>query len=295
MRQFKGLLALILLKLVARLPLSISRALGRGIGRAIYRFEGRPCRVARTNLALCYPSIALEEREQLCRQRMLHMGQTVCETPRLWRQPSAWLDRHVTATEGIEHFESTLEHDNGTIFLVPHQGNWELVGLWLAARTAMTSLYEPPKLAPLESWIKGSRERSGATLVPTNARGVSALLKALKSGQAIGVLPDQQPPESGGAYARLFGVSALTMTLVHKLLQRCNAKVVFCAALRDCGGWQLHFLAADPEIHSDCEDTAVGALNRGVEQIANLQLSQYQWEYKRFRSQADGGTSIYDR
>jgi KDO2-lipid IV(A) lauroyltransferase len=295
MRQFKGLLALILLKLVARLPLSLSRALGRAIGRAIYRFERRPCRVARTNLALCCPSMALEQREQLCRQRMLHMGQTVCETPRLWRQPSAWLDRHVTAIEGVEHFESTLASDDGTVFLVPHQGNWELVGLWLAARTAMTSLYEPPKLAALEDWIKGSRERSGATLVPTNSRGVAALLKALKSGQAIGVLPDQQPPESGGAYARLFGVSALTMTLVHKLLQRCNANVVFCAALRDRGGWRLHFLPADCEIHSDCEDAAVGALNRGVEQIANLQLSQYQWEYKRFRSQTDGGTSIYDR
>ncbi len=294
-RGFVGYLALALLKLLAQCPLPLSRAIGGAAGQIIYRLERRSCRVARINLALCYPHLEVEQREQLCHQRMVHMAQTLCETPRLWRQSSDWLNRHITGIEGDSLFDASVANDHGTIFLVPHQGNWELVGLWLAQRTAIASLYEPPKLQALEAWIKSSRQRFGATLVPTNSRGVAALLKALKSGQSIAILPDQQPPLSGGAFGQLFGVPALTMTLVHKLLRRCSVNVVFCAALRDAGGWHLHFLPADAEIYSDSDESSVDALNRGVEKIANLQPSQYQWEYKRFRSQPDGRVSIYDR
>lgn len=81
-------------------------------------------------------------------------------------------------------------------------------------------MYEPPKMVQLEEWIKTSRERAGATLVPTNVRGVAALLKALRKGQTTAILPDQVPPPASGDFSPIFGVPARTMTLVHNLIQK---------------------------------------------------------------------------
>ena len=111
-----------------------------------------------------------------------HLGQAFFETPVLWRRSSSWLQSKIIAVEGESFLREALDNDRGTILLIPHQGNWEVIGLWVATQTAMTSLYQPPKNSLLGDCIKKSRERTGATLLPTNVRGVVALLEALNLG-----------------------------------------------------------------------------------------------------------------
>src|SRR5690606_39128933 len=81
----------------------------------------------------------------------------------------------------------------GVLLIAPHLGNWELTGLYLSAVAKLTVLYQPPKQPLLESVILAARQRSGSVCVPTNRRGVLALLKALQAGEAVGILPDQEP------------------------------------------------------------------------------------------------------
>ena len=81
------------------------------------------------------------------------MAQTILETPGLWRRSSSWLTKRTVEVNGLNFYEKAMKNENGTIFLVPHMGNWEVVGLWLAHETKITSLYEPPKLEALEKWI----------------------------------------------------------------------------------------------------------------------------------------------
>ena len=291
--QQKGRWILLVLTTFTWIPLRLSRAIGSLLGRLLYTFESRACKVARTNLKLCFPDLEQASREQICRKRMLHIGQTLFETPRLWTKSPSWLNDRILCVDGLQYFTGAVERKKGTMLLVPHQGNWEVVGLWIAQKTTITSLYEPPKLSALEGWIKTSRQNSGATLVPTSSRGVAALLQALRRGETIGILPDQQPPASAGRFAPFFGMPALTMTLIHKLLQRCEAKVVFCTALRIKGGWRVYFTESEPGIYSSDQSESVEALNRGVEKIAGLEPTQYQWEYKRFRKQPEGNASVY--
>ena len=159
----------------------------------------------------------------------------------------------------------------------------------------VTSMYEPPKMAQLEHWIKSSRQRAGATLVPTNVRGVAALLKALRRGETTAILPDQVPPAASGDFSPIFGVPAQTMTLVHNLIQKSVSQVLLCTALRADGGWRLHFMPAAEAINSADQQTSLDALNRGVESIVALAPSQYQWEYKRFKARPEGLPSIYPK
>ena len=90
-----------------------------------------------------------------------------------------------------------------------------------------TWLYQRPNLPALDRLITRTRSRGGIKMVPANRSGVSKILKSLKQGKIVGVLPDQVPPEEGGTFAPYYTEQALTMTLVSKLLQKTNAKV-FC-------------------------------------------------------------------
>ena len=275
------------------MPLSVARGVGRFLGRLIILLDERSIRIARINLDLCYPFMTPERREQIARQRMLHLGQAICETPRLWGKGNLWLAQKITAVEGLDYFQSALADERGTILILPHQGNWEVIGLWVSQQAAMTSLYEPPKMAGMEHYVKSSREQAGATLVPTNVRGVAALIKALKRGEVTAILPDQQPPAASGDFAPLFGVPAQTMTLVHNLLQRSGSQALLCTALRVPGGWKIVFKPVCTDIYSEDQQTSLLAMNQGVESIVDLAPNQYQWEYKRFRARPDGLPQLY--
>ena len=291
----KNTAILFVLKLIAWLPLGVARFSGAALGHILRLSNSGSYRVTQINLALCFPQLSAKEVDDLARERMSQLGQAFFETPKLWRKSSKWLLDKIVSVEGSEHLQAALDNPRGTILLVPHQGNWEVIGLWVSTLTPMTSMYEPPKMVQLEEWIKTSRQRAGATLVPTNVRGVAALLKALRKGQTTAILPDQVPPPASGDFSPIFGVPARTMTLVHNLIQKSGSQVLMCTALRADGGWQLHFMPAAEAINSADQQTSLDALNQGVESIVALAPSQYQWEYKRFKARPEGYPPAYPK
>jgi KDO2-lipid IV(A) lauroyltransferase len=290
----RNLVILGLLKIISWLPSRIARSKGRICGWFLYSFNARPTQITRINLSLCYPNRCPLELESLCKKRMLDLGKAIFETPKVWRKGNPWITDKVVAIEGLDLFQDALQKDSGTILIIPHLGNWEVLGLWAGQFKPMTSLYDPPKMVVLENWIKTSRQQSGATLVPTNVRGVSALIKALKRGEISGILPDQKPPPASGDFASFMGVETRTMTLIHKLLQRSGAQALMCTALRAPSGWTLHFLPVDKDVYNADQAVSLKAMNNSVAAMVDLAPEQYQWEYKRFRERPNAMGSVYD-
>jgi KDO2-lipid IV(A) lauroyltransferase len=286
-------LILCILKSISWLPLPVARVVGKALGALIVILNLQPFRTAKINLALCYPEMSKQDIKRLSAKRMSHLAQALFETPKVWRAGNVGVGEKILAITGLELFETSLLEGLGTILVIPHQGNWEVIGLWASQQAAMTSLYDPPRMVELETWIKTSREQAGATLVPTNLRGVAALIKALQRGEITGILPDQQPPPNSGDFAPFLGIQTQTMTLIHKLLQRTGSRALMCTALRVRGGWEIHFLPVARQIYSDDQQTSLAALNQGVESIIALAPEQYQWEYKRFRARPDGEPPVY--
>jgi KDO2-lipid IV(A) lauroyltransferase len=92
-------------------------------------------------------------------------------------------------------------------------------------------MYSPPKMKALEGLMLAGRSRATMKSVPADLRGVRALLKALKRGEAIGLLPDQVPGVGEGEWVEFFGRPAYTMVLVSRLAEQ---RPSFCATRRDC-------------------------------------------------------------
>ena len=127
-------------------------------------------------------------------------------------------------------------------------------------------------------------------MAPTNRGGVAQVLKALKNGQIVGILPDQVPSEKGGIYAPFFGVSAFTMTLISKLLIKSDARVFcgFAKRLPNSAGYKVIVEEANNQVYSNNISDSVAGLNKSIEHSVQKAPEQYQWVYIRFRKQPDG-------
>ena len=127
--------------------------------------------------------------------------------------------------------------------------------------------------------MRAGRARGQVSLAPANIKGVRLLYKALRRGDAIGILPDQAPGVGEGEWADFFGRPAYTMTLVTRLQESSGAAVImaFAERLAQGGGYRLHFraVAAAPL------DPA--ALNRAVEDVVGGCPAQYLWGYNRYK------------
>lgn len=197
---------------------------------------------------------------------------------------------------GQEILDEALQQNKGVIMLAPHLGNWELCGLFLDSIRQSTYLYKPPKLEAFEEAMIGYRGRLGAKLAPTTAKGIAMLVKALGRGEIVGILPDQEPNWDSGVFAPFFGVDALTMTLVGKLANRTDARVlsIFAKRLNHGEGFEIVVANARPGIVDKDLEVAAKELNATIEECVQLAPSQYQWEYRRFKRQPDGSkNSLY--
>jgi Kdo2-lipid IVA lauroyltransferase/acyltransferase len=291
--KFWALLAF--MRALALLPWSVLDALGAALGYGFWRADSRECRIARANIDYCLPGWSPAQRSRLERATLIHFGRIALEIAKVWFGSRAAFDRAIVAVEGEALLTSAAAEGRGVLLLVPHHGNWEVLGSWLPRHYPFTAMYLPAKDAAVDGIIRMARTRSGGAVAAANNSGVRAVLKALRQGGVIGMLPDQVPKQAGAEFAPFFGRTALTMTLATNLLQKTGARAVFGCAFRadDGRGFRIAFRAADPDIYSPDLATSLAALNRGVEAMIRERPEQYQWEYKRFKTLPEGVPRMY--
>jgi Kdo2-lipid IVA lauroyltransferase/acyltransferase len=292
----KEALLIPLLRLLALLPLHWARALGRLLGRVCWWTQRRMATTTLTNLQLCFPALESAKRSELAQASIQHTFEAICETGAVWLWPAERTLGLINRVEGLELLQDAVATGKGALVLAPHIGNWEIFGLYLNACGCGQSsqLYQAPDSPALDRLIYQARSRAGARMVATDTKGVAQLLKALRAGEIVGILPDQVPPESGGEFAPFFSVPALTMTLFNRLQQKTGARVVVGYAKREGDGFAVIFREPTAEIYSTALPTSLQALNQSIEALVQEAPAQYQWEYKRFKRQPQGFPKRYE-
>lgn len=274
------LLVTVLFKTLAYLPLTVLQTIGYCAGWLVWILPGSYKRRAWENLRIAIPDATPE----MLRASLINVGQLFIEMP-YWhiRQDEQELARQV-AFDGWEKIEQALQKGKGLILLGPHAGNFESLGAIYTSRFPATVLFRPPRMAWLQDWIIKTRSRARLTMAPANHTGVRSLVKALKRGQSIGILPDQVPVLGEGDWAPFFGQPAYTTTLVQRLQSLTQAPIFVMAAKRNGIGKGFTVfctelvepLSADPQL-------AATQVNRAMEDMIRLMPTQYLWGYNRYK------------
>lgn len=265
-----------LFRLLSRLPLPVLHAFGAVVGWIVYFASPSYRQRLKDN-------IRRAGFERSLSSAVAEAGKNVLELPFIWCATPARVLKTATI-ENWEPVQAALDAKRGIIFLTPHLGCFEITAQVVAAKTPLTVLYRPPRKEALKPLIEGARARDNLMLAPANLAGVRILLKALKKGGAIGLLPDQVPQNGEGAWADYFGKPAYTMTLSAKMQQMTGAPIilVYAERLPFGRGFAVRFVPFEQALDGTPEQQA-RAINQAMEQLISRCPAQYFWSYHRYK------------
>jgi KDO2-lipid IV(A) lauroyltransferase len=210
--------------------LRTARAVGRampGIPRIGPKYMGRAVK----NLSDAFPDWPQEKVRQYAVHSLEHLcqlGVEVMYAPRLITQEG--FTRHLVLTD-IKAGVRELLSDKPVILITGHVGNWELIGYAISmVGFPMHAVYRPLDLAPLDEWMRGTRERRGLTLV-SKFGAVKALPPVLKAGFPVGLVADQSGGDRG-LFTPFFGRLTSTYKSVGILAMQTGATLVCGMARR---------------------------------------------------------------
>jgi KDO2-lipid IV(A) lauroyltransferase len=266
-----------LLRALGHLPLPALHGLGSLVGR-LYFATGRMGRRTSNNLSASGIVTDDNELQRLRRESACESGKGALETFAIWFRSQATLLGWMRACHGWEHVEHAWSEGKGILFLTPHLGCFEITAQYYAVHRPISVLFRPPRKSWLAPLIDAGRARDNLRLAPTTLKGVRDLLKALKQGEAVGILPDQNPGKNEGEWADFFGRPAYTMTLAHRLAAATGATVLmaFGERLPNGRGYVLHIEPFEG-------DPTPLAINQALEKLIRRKPEQYLWSYPRHR------------
>jgi len=101
------------------------------------------------------------------------------------------------------------------------------------------------------------------------------------------------PARGHGEYVDFFGKKSYTTTLVPRLACKTKKPVVFCClnSLSNSNLLAINIESSDKNLYDNSK--CLLSMNQSIEKLINKNISDYSWEYKRFRRPITGETDPY--
>ena len=279
-----------LFRALSRCPLWLLHALGALLGWITY--VASPTYRRRFQANVRQAGIAPAD----ARPAIAAAGRMVAELPFLWLRPAGEPIRPGVRWEGEALILAALRERRGVVMLTPHMGSFEVTAQACAERFAdvsgpITVLYRPARKAVLRAVMDESRARPGVATAPATLAGVRQMIRALRRGEVVGLLPDQVPPAGLGVWAPFFGRPAYTMTLAARLVQQTGAVplLIWGERLARGAGYVVRVSAFDEALPAAAGDESTQAesaavINRAMERLIRQCPGQYLWGYNRYKT-----------
>jgi len=272
--------ARILFRFLSLLPLSWLHVLGAGVGRIVWW-----CSPGHRRRVLASLGQALGTYDKrLLNAVIAESGRQMLELPFVWLRPHHEVLSRAARVEGLELLERLREDNASLLLIMPHLGCFEMCCQYLCSRWPITALFRPPRQAALLPYMQQGRARVNFNVAPADVSGVRRLVRALRTGEMVVILPDQVPKKGEGAWVPFFGRPAWTMTLAARLSEMDGVSTVMMWAERlpRGEGYVLRFSAPVTPITGTLEQRCV-AINRELERLILECPSQYMWGYDRYK------------
>lgn len=215
-----------LLSALGLLPRRAGLGIGRACGLLFHAVSSRHRRIARANLKRAFGAdLTPRERERVARASFAHAGMIMADAAYFGRSARLPLDRLVVY-EGTEHLLRAAAAGRGVLVFSGHFGHWEMLAL-LQPRIGVpfSMVVRPLDNERLDAYLAGLRKVTGNELISKYdaARGV---LRALRSGRAVGLMIDQNVRGEGGLFVDFFGTPASTTPALAIFALKTGAPIV---------------------------------------------------------------------
>lgn len=284
-------IALGFLFLIAHFPLRVNLLLGKGLGFLLFHLVPSRKHIAAANIALCFPELNLQERDQLVRRIINSCAIGFLETTMALWGPAARLRRRYSI-KGIEHLQAAQTAGKGVLLVGCHMTTLDIGGRMLAFHTKADMLYRQDPNPLLAYMLISARERyHGEAIISVETR---KLVRNLRAGHVVWYAPDQDYGIKHSIFAPFFGIPAASVPGTGRFAKLGDAQVMTFGHYREANGHYRIELSAPLENFPSGDDLIdTTRINQLIEQMIRQQPDQYLWVHRRFKTRPEGEKSVY--
>lgn len=284
---------------VARiLPLRCLRAVGNAAGWLVYRLIRRRRRLGLENLRAALGD-RCDEREM--RRLLLRSAQNMAKTMlELLKMPSMSEEqfRRFAPIANGDRLVEAIEQGRGVIVITAHFGNWEALAASIASLGYdLTVFARDADDSTTAAVVNRSREAMGVRVLGRNT--VRDMLRLLREGEVLGLLPDQHAVEGANLWLPFMGRIASSHSGPAMIAARTGALLVPCFARRKADdSLEISFLPAFSVPDTGDREQDIRIATERLNEILGDQILQYPdqwiWMHRRWRTPPDEEASASD-
>ena len=264
------------------LPWSVAQSFGAGFGRLSCSLAHTDRRRAAEHLAIAFPELGDDARQQLARRSFEHLGSMLFECLHLWRRSGVAVDR-VVDVEGQEVIDQARRSGRPIMILTGHCGNWELLAATInRCGLSLAVVARGMDNDRINRLLLGMRSHFGSATIERGAPGAARrLLRTLRDGGALGMLIDQDTLVDGD-WVPFFGRPAYTPLGAAQIALRQGAVVIPTFIARKEDG--RHRAVFHPALELPEDATAATAMMTAtIEAQIRRHPTQWVWMHRRWR------------
>lgn len=234
----------------------------------------------RANLALTMPELSADQVQDMVLNVPDNVGRTLIEI----YSGQDFIDRATKLPlegDGVESLKAARDEKRPVILATGHFGNYDAVRAALIARGFnIGALYRPMS----NPWFNEHYVRAigtiGKPLFARGRHGMAQMLKHLRDGGMLGILPDQRMKT--GVELSFFGQPALTALSAADMALKYNALLIPTYAVRQPDGLTFKIIVDQPIPQGTPEEMSQ-ALNDNLERLVRQYPDQWFWIHRRWK------------
>lgn len=280
------------MRLVARWPLPLLRALGAGLGLLLWLLAARRRHIASVNVRLCFPDSTSAQRRRMVRRHFVAFGRSVLDRAWLWHAPEAVLRQRLQWAGDT----SALTAPGPLIVFAPHFVGLDAGGMAvsLALRPAAVAFIFVAQSNPvIERWVRAGRERTGNTRPYFRHEGMRKILSGLRRGDVLHLSPDMDFNREESIFVPFMGVQAATVPSLSRLARVAGARVVPVVTRMTPQGYRIELHPALAQFPTEDLVADTARTNEWLGQCIRTMPEQYHWVHRRFKTRPEGEPGVY--
>jgi KDO2-lipid IV(A) lauroyltransferase len=263
-------------------------ALGRRLGRLWGSLDRRHLAIAAGNLHRAFPEWDAARVQAVAKGVYAHFGTILLDL--LWMEGrSAEALLALADHEGVEHVRAARAAGRGVLCPSAHLGNWEFQAIASVPLVGHISMIARPLDNPeLDRRLVALRTSGGNTVI-YKRRAIARVLTALREGDIVAILIDQNVQEGDGIFVEFFGRPACTTTVAAALALKTGCAIVpVRCVLRPNGRYRMVYGPPVAPARTGRRDEDVATLTQRLTSVIEGWVretpEQWLWLHRRWKT-----------
>ena len=267
-----------------------------------YCLDRRHVEIGMKNLSIAFPDRSQEDRRRILRASYINLGRGAAEYIRLAGFFHTRL-RDRVRYERFHYWDEVAQKypGKGMVVLSAHFGNFELMACAHAMHGYQINLiHHTQRFLAGDALLTFARERCGVEILRKHS-AARAVLKALRSGDMVGVPFDQNAKRSEAVWVPFFGEPAATTSGLARMVAMSGAPVIPAFIVREKDGRHHRIEIQDQIPIQRTDDAEADVLEntrrfvKVIEDMVRRYPEQFLWTHRRYRTRPRGMPPVYDK